>query len=171
MSFRRTALALLATSALVGLPACSGGTPTAPGAASAKFPFNVGAKWNYKAVVTANEQSVSGTATLELVKLEGNSASFKLASSFANVGERTTQFNGDVLQNPYSTAEKVGGPVAETITVPAGTFAATKETTRAAIDGGQDTFEFWYNGSHGLLKLVQTSVTAGRITVSTYELQ
>jgi hypothetical protein len=173
MSLRHTCLSLIAVAAIVGVPACSGGTPATPApAAASAFPFNVGAKWTYRATITPQDaQAVTGTATLELLQLEGTAAAFRLASNFANLGERTTEFKGDIRQNPYSTAERVGAPTTESVTVPAGTFTATKETSRLTQPGGEDTFEYWYDASRGLLKLVETSKVGTRVTVSTYELQ
>jgi hypothetical protein len=173
MTFRTVLLPLLAVAVLASLPGCAGYAPTTPAAPTKPaFPFNVGKTWTYQMMVTnAQGQSFVGNATLEFTQLDGTNAAFKLTGRVPTVQDLAVDLRGDLNRNPYFDGERVGATTVENISVPAGTFAATKETVRVKTDKRVDLNEVWYDQDHGLLKLVSTSRENDATTISVYELK
>jgi hypothetical protein len=118
-------------------------------------------------VKNAEGESFTGDATLELTRLDGSNAGFKLVGHMPSGFQDSREMQGDLNTNPYLAGERVGGTTIETISVPAGSFPATKETVRS----DEMTNEVWYDNAHGLLKLISTYSEDGKTTVSTYELK
>jgi hypothetical protein len=175
MKISKLMMPVLAVAMLAGVPACSSpaasGTPGAP--AAVKFPFAVGKTWDYNVSTTTPDlpQPLAGTAKMELTKLQGTDATFKLTMKFPGVDDQTSEIKGSVAGNPYSSGSKQGSSTQETITVPAGTIQTTHEVYTETEGGKNDTNELWYNETNGLVKMKSTSNENGKTTVVTMELK
>jgi hypothetical protein len=145
----------------------SGGTNTTVGgtvggAVDSAAYFAAGRVWDYTIASSSAGQNFSGTFKIEVSDVSNGKATVKTTFNMPPAAASTNTTTVDVNnKNAFSTDPNVANSQpkstsTESVTVPAGTYTATKYVYDTSKDGATGTVEMWIVDGVGMVKQMQT---------------
>jgi hypothetical protein len=141
----------------------SSGTGTVGGAVDSAAYFAAGRMWEYATATTAAGQNYAGTIKIEVSSIADGKATVKTTINMPpSVNNATNTATVDVNSkdafntNPAISGKEPKSMTPESVTVPAGTFNATKYVWDFSDASGTGTVESWIVDGVGMVKQMQT---------------
>ena len=153
----------------VDATASTGGNTAAPttgGNAAAQAYYAAGRMWEYSMKTVTAGNTMNGTIKIEVSEVKDGKATLKVTTTMPPAAAMTHTSTVDVndqsgFNSALQSGQNPGAPAlkatsTESVSVPAGTYTATKHTYEHAQDGATGTLESWLADGVGMVKQVQT---------------
>lgn len=145
----------------------SAGTNTGANTGAAAAFFANGRSWDYTMNTTAAGQAFNGTFKIEVSEVKDGKATLKVTTNMPPAAPTTNVSTVDVNDsNGFNSQSKIGTSTpkstsTESVTVPAGTFTATKNVYEQTDANAMTTIESWIVDGVGMVKQTQTTKPTG----------